>query len=145
MEVIDKLIELQDKIEEGLFKRLTPVQMQINDSLHNSFLLHQKHLEDIVNKFKDEIKADIEMIKEKIKVTEAGIWSKWHLYALYGIIALLIGWNFVLYRKENQLEELMYKSDKKLELLEKIYRNTNGVTIIPLEMIKEEALDEVEE
>ena len=90
METFEDMNKIQKIIETSILEKLTPKIMQVADTVQNSNASLQKTL--------------IGEIRTVLAKVEAGMWKKWHLYALYIIIMMLIAVNFSLMRKEIGLE-----------------------------------------
>jgi len=102
METLEQIKKVQDTIESSILDKLTPKIMQVADTVQNSNAQLQKTL-----------MGEIRTVLAKV---EAGMWGKWHLYALYVIIIMLIVVNFSLMRKEILLEIRKDKIVKELNI-----------------------------
>ena len=130
METLEIIREVQEHIEKSVLDKLTPKIMQVADSVQNSNASLQTtlvgevknvvtdamgKLEVLVSETKGTNEKRLDDFEKRIIVVEQNIWSKKHLYAIYGIMLLLFSLNLFLTVKEISLERNNVKIEKILK------------------------------
>jgi len=105
--VAEIFLESEERIEGKVFDRAVTVIMQVKDNMRNSNEAMQERMEKTILKSMGELRDIVNTIKEsnvekfndyekRLIALEERIWPRWHLYAMYSIVALLIFINFFL-------------------------------------------------
>jgi len=130
METLEIIREVQEHIEKSVLDKLTPKIMQVADSVQNSNASLQTTLVGEVKSVVTDAMGKLEVLvieskgtndkrlddfEKRIIVVEQNIWSKKHLYAIYGIMFLLFSLNLFLTIKEISLERNNVKIEKILK------------------------------